>query len=410
MKPSALAPCVLLAASLGVGQVALAQPAPARSVSLLPPGGVLVTAASSADSEVGLAAGAGGVAVTWREITPGNDPHDLRDEGHGRAFAAGTLSALGAAVFVSYHDYFSTDGSAPVALSNGGLYGAHCAGMVSSGQMECGFETLAGPALTDRWSFRGPEPTAVGSFAATGSGTSALMLSASFAEVFYFASANRNRRELIADVGLAAAGRQEENPPLIDALAVAPCDAGRAVAVWRSGVLDGGAQAIHGRELGTDGRPRGRAVSLSVRGEAVGAPSVAWVAGGADVVFSHRQNARDPEHLAFVRWVPGRPLVRVETATSAAAPLSPRIVPQPGAPTCAIVSWIERGATAGLYAGRLCDDATRVTDVGRVTAPGVAINATALATDGHHVFVAWREARARARNELRLGRLAWPAP
>jgi hypothetical protein len=415
---------------------AVAPVAVALGCAASPAGGVLVGSGQSAPYGQAIAAGPGGVLVTWMESLSGTSCRGgdtcIPIDGHARVLDATLLSAdagaglppvrLSQGTVVEDHSGFP-----PVALANGGLYGASCKGSVVASSVECIFTRAAGPVMADAsWSFHAHNSVlTIARGAATGVGGAALLIVPTLGEMYFFASGTHAHREFIAEVGASGADRNQAAVSVawIDAPAIAAAGADQAVAVWRAspgrGQTDGDyiapavpgvPGAIRARLVGTDGHGRGHVVVLSAPGDDVGAPAVAWVGGAADVVYAHRRAHGEPWHLVLARWTPGSPPVRTEITTGAAPAVAPAIVGEPGPSGCAIVSWTEgEGHGTAARAGRLCPSATTPSDVEQLSRAAIEAGASALATDGTGVFTVWQELPGHgAPAELRAARLSCP--
>jgi hypothetical protein len=410
--------------------------AAASGCSVSPVGGVLVARGQSAPHAQAVAAGAGGLLVTWLESLSGTPCRGgdtcIPIDGHARVFDPTLLSPDAAVgpppLRLSQGTVVeATSGFAPIALENGGLHAASCRASAVSSRLECAFTREAGPPLAETaWTVdTHGSALSIGPGAATGVGGTALLIVPALGEMVFFASGTPVRREYIAEVGASGADRNSAaaGVAFIDAPAIAPAGADQAVAIWRatpqSGGRDGdyippsvpGARgAIRARIAGTDGHARGHVVVLSEAGEDVGAPAVAWVGGAVDAVYAHRRAPSEPWHLVLSRWTPGSAPVRTEIATGFAPAVAPAIVPEPGPSGCAIVSWIEgQGHGTVVRAGRLCPPATTPSGVGQLSRAEIEAGTAALATDGTRIFTVWQELPGHgAPAELRAARLTCP--
>ncbi len=380
-----------------------------------------------------IAAGPGGVLVTWVESRPRVCPSGSCNpiDGHARVFDPTLLSADAAVDpaplrLSDGRDVEEETGFSAVALGNGGLLGASCHGRVVSSSVECTFTREAGPALADaNWRFDAHiTALALGHGAATGVGGTALSIVPTLGEMYLFASGTHAHREYIAEVGASGADRNlaAVHVDWIDAPAMAPAGEDQALAVWRAtpqgGDRDGdyvvpsvpGARgAIRARLVGIDGHPRGHVVVLSAPGGDVGAPAVAWIGGGADVVYAHRRASSEPWHLVLSRWTPGNAPTQTEIATGAAPAVAPAIVAEPGAGGCAIVSFTEgQGHGTIVRAGRRCPSAPTLSGVRPLSGVAIEAGASALASDGVRVYAVWQELPSAAPAELRAARVTCP--
>jgi formylglycine-generating enzyme required for sulfatase activity len=417
------------------GAVTAAEPASRRACPASP-AGVVVASSPHTPYRPSIAVGPGGVLVTWLEDSPPTRPDCPTGckptNAFARLFDPATLSPDSRPVPpVRVSEGLNIQGFtgfAPVALTSG-FYATACTAHVVTGSFDCHLTPIASPALPDStWNIQTPSSALVVGFgAATGADGTALHVVPVRGEMCLLASGTHGRGELIAEVGEQGTnGILYDDAAWIDAPAIIHAGTGEAVVVWRAtpppntgdtsftppaiGDVPG---SIRARLVGTDGHARGHVVSLSAPGDHVGAPAVAWIAGSAMVLFSHRRTPHDAWRLALARWTPGSPPVQTEVETDAQA-VAAAIAPEPGASGCAIAGWTEgQGHSTVGRTGRLCPGSAKPSSVVQFSRPGIEAGASVLATDGARVFALWTEFPGhRAPAELRLARVdcAEPVP